>query len=790
MELTSLELEVPPEWQPGGPNGRGGPSESALAPELRLLIASPAPGPPEPLKLSRVPEAGGGEPFRTAGGDLRDLPVRPRAVAGGLLVEGSVPCVPGAEWILEGADTISPLVSIPPLRDACTEGQPWKTELLPKARLSGRVMAPRGHGLPNSGRIELRRCGDDRARRLFPVKIEEDGSWHAVIGAGCWSPKLRVGDFAPVDWPEAEVEAAGEARLPPTDLRLGAALLVQVVDPRDGRGLEGARVELVPASELDEAVRASYVSRDPIERFGTWSGPRGWLRLFGLEPRSIYLRVSRPGRATVFTPMVDLLAGREVTYEGVELPFPATLEVELLASGSYSEEGSSYEISLLPRLSCGATSVHLTKRVTEAGRAVWPDLAPGEWNLSVHEISSRALGRAVTAESLHLESGEHETRVIDLGEKVFTGVVTWQDEPVEGILQVEPVQGGASLQVGLDEDGGFELRVAKRGIYRAEVQNHLEGFRAVVEEVAFEDPSVPVQIELPTSGLRGVVKDSKGLGVKGATVEAWQISGPGKRNRDKVAWVRARSDEEGRYHLKSLEPGVWVVRAREGDRRTVPAEVEIEEEDLKVQNLDLAPGAPVRGRVLDSQDRPVSGARVVAMPQEDSFMGLDRPGRAETNPGGLFETRLDRPETGNASVLVLHPQHPITAFVRPTGTTHELRLPHAGARVDLHFGKRPTSESNVPEHLVLLKSEQGALVSLRDLVGRGAERLVIPGGVTYRISSLAPGSWTVERYASSEDLVTMGLGEGRLEEIRFHAVPGMTHHVPVPSPPEAEEGKP
>ncbi len=157
----------------------------------------------------------------------------------------------------------------------------------------------------------------------------------------------------------------------------------------------------------------------------------------------------------------------------------------------------------------------------------------------------------------------------------------------------------------------------------------------------------PIEIDLPGEAsealtltlqrratIAGTVLDSANQPVQGAQVEALQGS------ENQMGWPpnvgpRAETDEEGRYTIEDVAPGLWKVTAsKEGwaDSEGSPVDL-VSGTPIEDVVLTLRRGGTIQGRVFGEDGRPVSGQRVM---WGSNAWGWGAEGETRTDSSGRF----------------------------------------------------------------------------------------------------------------------------------------------------------
>lgn len=237
----------------------------------------------------------------------------------------------------------------------------------------------------------------------------------------------------------------------------------------------------------------------------------------------------------------------------------------------------------------------------------------------------------VTKHDIHDET-ENTVRVFgvvrDGGEPVARGMVTALSTDTDGIFGM-----GIRAQP-TDDEGGYELVGLEPGEYFFQVSR----FRgrpqqaSLSVEIPEDVRELRVDLDLPQSSISGQVLDTRGNPVVGINVsagveEGGMDSAPGLLGiilKNGVA--QARTDEQGRFEMRSIAAGVYRLtttgqRGRRSHRQYGEAVVQGIDVDGTVPvtgvTLTLPFAGKITGRVLDGSGQPVQGAEIVTT-REDS----------------------------------------------------------------------------------------------------------------------------------------------------------------------------
>jgi hypothetical protein len=223
------------------------------------------------------------------------------------------------------------------------------------------------------------------------------------------------------------------------------------------------------------------------------------------------------------------------------------------------------------------------------------------------------------------------------------------DAPRPGGLLGGMMGGGAnSERVWTEEDGAFAFQRLEAGRYRLEAGPPRWGDQAnawapiepmdIVLRENERQSTLDVRLK-PSLGLEGVVLGPDGTPVVGARLMA--------RRGEEDSWLsaNARSDEQGKFHLRGLATGAWDLTVTAGGfSPKLLKGVEIGETPGEPQEITLERGTAVSVRVTESDGRPAVGVSARLVPVEEgaavdpeAFFGAFFGGRNATNAEGLLE---------------------------------------------------------------------------------------------------------------------------------------------------------
>ncbi len=294
-----------------------------------------------------------------------------------------------------------------------------------------------------------------------------------------------------------------------------------------------------------------------------------------------------------------------------------------------------------------ATVRALRQEPGEAGEAEATSGPDGRFDLGGlrpgrHQVSASAPGHA-TAFATAEAGGEPVDVVLDVGGKVTGRVVDAEGSPVEEARVTAQADdrargpGGYHSARADEGDGRFLLPDVAPGAYDLGVQasGRGEAARSGVRVASGRTTDVGT-IALARGGtVQGVVVDTEGRGIPGATVHADRDA-----NR-RTSQLETQTGSTGAFELSGVPIGPVHVVARHPSyaiSSPVVAEVDPERETPPVR-IVLARGGRIEGRALHRDGRPFAGGRVHAWP-------LDR----RASGGGWEAAPLD----GDGSIVMEH----------------------------------------------------------------------------------------------------------------------------------------
>jgi hypothetical protein len=272
-----------------------------------------------------------------------------------------------------------------------------------------------------------------------------------------------------------------------------------------------------------------------------------------------------------------------------------------------------------------------------------------------------------------------------------------------------------------------------------------------VEVEADESGLARVDIDLEDARLTGQVVDDQGRGAR-AFVDLVPAGGP----RDSSTTNYLPTDLEGRFDVRGLAPGAYIVTARaENGKASEPSPLTLSKDGAEV-TLMVGDLVEVRARVVSRRTgHPLPGARALAWPADQ----LGAKSRTYvTDPEGRFSVRVPK---GTRNIILLHwadghashlareplPDGELMLEAEPLGGTLLVSLPE---RLRGPFG----AMDGDTEAVLVRHGAAWVVDRLRSVLLRGAAPPEDPSAVT--LPSMAPGDYAlceVNRNALAQNVV-------------------------------------
>lgn len=428
------------------------------------------------------------------------------------------------------------------------------------------------------------------------------GAWSCELPAATYDLAVGAPAFVPQLRQAVEVRSGATIDLGAFALEKGSSVEGWLVADDQTLDAERCLVRVLPAAATNADASANAVEKlapppvylgDPrlverrVERDGTF-------RISNVRPGTWAVEVRCPGYATAQLTGVTVRAGREEQARPA-IALERRLSVEVTVVPPVPEGAPFWSITmwrvgnLRARTRPSPWKVPVVDR--ETGRAVFPNLAPGRFEIQVRSAD----GLVTYSEVATIREPEEARRTIvpPPAQRVeITGTVTHGKEAVDGWLSFTG-PAGQVVEVGSDERGRFAVELPSPGRWRVEMGGI--GTLAVVEIP--RQRRTAVTFELPDNRIAGRVVDDQGKPVAYARVT---VAG---RYGAREAW----SGEGGEFAVEYVQPGAFTLAAElqqepgEGLLVSPPVAVEVAA-DRTAGPITLRLAAPrlLRGQVASA----------------------------------------------------------------------------------------------------------------------------------------------------------------------------------------------
>jgi protocatechuate 3,4-dioxygenase beta subunit len=430
---------------------------------------------------------------------------------------------------------------------------------------------------------------------------EDDGTYRleGILPGNRWVFALADG-YAP-GRSAAQVTVQGGAETTGIDIRLTVGGEVRgKVTAESGEPVEGAAVRIWPTGRRDPRAPRPLVPPEPAR-----SSSDGTFVIDRLQAGTYVVRVEKEGYSAASRPNVVISEGGEV--EGVDFVLKRGFAVNGKVLDKKGQPVAGAEIQAYPQKVQGDWQRHTTKS-KEDGSFRLEGLSPGTYYLRAGKSGFGSASKS------GVQSGTDgiELTLSEQGALTGTAILAQSGKPVTAykirIYRTGQRAGWPVRQQDVaDATGAFSVTNLPPGAYE------IDGYTAtglLSTRVAFEiregQETPPVKLSLEKGGsIRGVVQSPDGSPSNQARVYATAEDGS-RRNP-----VSASTDAQGRFVLRPLEPGTYVVRANH--RQWVEAQdlASVTLGSETEMRLVLRAGGSARIAVRGPDDEPVPDATVV-----------------------------------------------------------------------------------------------------------------------------------------------------------------------------------
>jgi hypothetical protein len=290
--------------------------------------------------------------------------------------------------------------------------------------------------------------------------------------------------------------------------------------------------------------------------------PDGSFEFNGVPGGEVVLTASQPDYLPATSPPIEVLRGQTVQMpQPLVLRLPATLELFFTPATGPGGRGWRFRVARLDPDSAKPTKT-ISGEAGEDGIWVEDGLEPGRYQITLTE----KLGAKGFSEEIELPGGR-TTVPIDLPILTVEGQVLLADEPLAARVHFSRPEDKLAASFQSDETGFFRGLLPQEGTWQVRVDAPDERIRRSLDsiEVWAQGSSgvAVVDIILPGTVLEGEVTDLFGNAVAQASV---RIQRRGAQVR--VGSGSYRTDEQGRFRIRGVEPGSVSVMASSGRLRS------------------------------------------------------------------------------------------------------------------------------------------------------------------------------------------------------------------------------
>ncbi len=563
----------------------------------------------------------------------------------------------------------------------------------------------------------------------------QEDVWTCRIPAGRLDLRFTADGYVTQYRWDVEVAGGGVVELEPLVLRRGSAVSGWVENEK-GEPVKETQVALSPRSL---GLHRNAVDRARMKRLTLQArtNHRGFFQIAGVEAGEYVIEANKvpfaPARATV-----QVLEGGETLIADPPLVLRAPQVIEAYVDPPVPPVGEHWTIRLvqLDRSSQAMAVIEPTP-VSLAGFWSSEPLAPGRYWLTLYrKDAERWFGQ-----ELELDNDTAPV-FIDLPVVRVCGTVLLGDDPLPATVWFGGKTGAVSVKLVTDSDGRFEGFLPRAGRWNIDIAAAKRPVRRSFQREIIKPPGIAcAELDLPVPNTRFecLVVHESGVAAPGAIVDI--------TSQEEVATDRESSDDEGRFDVYGLPPGLVTVKASKGYQDSFYYSDEIavmleEGEEPELVTLVLRPELRIRGRVIAGVDgRGVPGARIKAEPCQ-MRVGIIR--MHTSDAAGYFEVHLPA-ETREFYLSVAAPGYAFEFLRLPADPDRDLVIPVGWASGTL-IGDLPASfdRDSWDSPLVLLY-HSGAREHLSYLVGWWAtfEGKTEDGKNHFIIPSMKPGQYNV-----------------------------------------------
>lgn len=582
---------------------------------------------------------------------------------------------PGAAWELT-ASAAGFWASPVDLREH--PGKEATISLWPAGVLMAAVRPPAATKAPSGVEIRLTRSERALGPRREPPDVEFScpvGDISAVmcaVPAGLWDIRVKAPGYVPRYFWGRELRANEKLTLGDIDLKAGSSILGRLTTEDGSADPHSARVTLTPAPQAN-AGSANIPTQ--LQRLGvsTVINQFGYFQFDGVAPGSYVILATQmgfEGQAAIELAQQQVLELRE------PLVMLRPLQIGLAIDPPTDPIGGRWTVVLMG-VRNGNLETISEGLAAEDGAWLSQGVTAGQYTVQV-----RSGTNSLAWKTLEVSRDIHDFE-IELQFIVADGKVEIRDEPFAADLWFGGRHGEERVQAQADEDGRFSVVLPHDGQWKVDVK----GLKRRVDARGLEVTVKPTRnsrraeivISLPSTLIRGFVRDASMRPVEGATVTLVPLDGSGRVN-------TIITDVLGVFEVEGAPEGTFSIEATAGVKASERKELMVSE-DLTPPELELIlrDRRQLTGRVT-SWSGPVAGAWVLAIPMTagGGLAAMATP-QARTDADGAFRVDLP-PDAARLRFVVTMPGYTLamkTVQLSDGMTSTGIALDQVGGRVEL-----------------------------------------------------------------------------------------------------------
>jgi hypothetical protein len=447
---------------------------------------------------------------------------------------------------------------------------------------------------------------------------------------------------------------------------------------------------------------------------------------------------------------VTLQPGKQTLVDPLEIPEPASLTIAAEFDPVFKSEN--------PTAALFGVSVELEGNPNESRKAdlrgkspetTFDDLPPGTWRV-VAMVEVDEIPQPIEVDRVEVRAGEQKRVRSRIKPLIFTGQVFSNDRGVAALVGIgdQPGPNAVRRDIRSTSDGRFKVVLPQEGFYRVSVTRTATADPIDVGSVAFQAASPSVRIDLPDSELAVQVRNGDTPAAGASILATLRVDSPAGQGPKRVT-RKATTDDTGAATLADLQPGTWIVEARDRSGRTAEKMAAVSRGGRARATLQLSDPNQFQGVVIDERGQLAAGASIDCI-----FAGTGGSLRAvhgEADYAAAFSIPLPNPAPSRLDCGVSTASGAIGAFITAPGERVELALPQAAGSVTIaDWGERV-----IPDRFWLAASD-GRVFNL-SWAAKKFGRMWSP----LTIGRLPSGQWNVVRADSTAALTAIALGTAR-----------------------------